>query len=94
MRQWRHQSWALWSNPACPVAFAALTLRSMTDSIDRLARRNVLVLIASQAILGAQLPMIFTLAGLAGQSLAPNACWATLPTSPMVIGSMLTATSL
>ena len=66
----------------------------MTDSIDRLARRNVLVLIASQAILGAQLPMIFTIAGLAGQSLAPNACWATLPISLMVIGSMLTATPL
>ena len=66
----------------------------MTDSSDRLARRNVLVLVASQAILGAQLPMIFTIAGLAGQSLAPNACWATLPISLMVIGSMLTATPL
>lgn len=66
----------------------------MTDSTDRLARRNVLVLVASQAILGAQLPMIFTIAGLAGQSLAPNACWATLPISLMVIGSMLTATPL
>ena len=66
----------------------------MTDSTDRLARRNVLVLVASQAILGAQLPMIFTIAGLAGQSLAPNACWATLPISAMVIGSMLTAAPL
>jgi MFS family permease len=67
----------------------------MTDfAQDRLARRNVLVLVASQAILGAQLPMIFTIAGLAGQSLAPNACWATLPISAMVIGSMLTATPL
>jgi MFS family permease len=66
----------------------------MTDSTDRLAHRNVLVLVASQAILGAQLPMIFTIAGLAGQSLAPNACWATLPISLMVIGSMLTATPL
>ncbi len=66
----------------------------MTDSTDRLARRNVLVLVASQAILGAQLPMIFTIAGLAGQSLAANACWATLPISLMVIGSMLTATPL
>jgi MFS family permease len=67
----------------------------MTDfAQDRLARRNVLVLVASQAILGSQLPMIFTIAGLAGQSLAPNACWATLPISAMVIGSMLTATPL
>jgi len=61
---------------------------------DRLARRNVLVLVAAQAVLGAQLPMIFTIAGLAGQSLAPNPCWATLPISAMVIGSMLTATPI
>ncbi|KAF0170899.1 MAG: major facilitator superfamily transporter [Rhodobacteraceae bacterium] len=65
----------------------------MTDQ-DSLARRNVYVLVASQAILGAQLPMIFTIAGLAGQSLAPNKCWATLPISLLVIGSMLTATPL
>ncbi|NGQ93501.1 MFS transporter [Rhodobacter sp. HX-7-19] len=61
---------------------------------DRTARRNVLVLVAAQAILGAQMPMIFTVAGLAGQSLAPNACWATLPISAAVIGSMLTATPI
>jgi MFS family permease len=71
----------------------------MSDSVtpvenDRLARRNVWVLIAAQAILGAQMPMIFTIAGLAGQSLAPNPCWATLPISMTVIGSMLTATPL
>jgi MFS family permease len=61
---------------------------------DRLARRNVLVLVAAQGILGAQMPMIFTIAGLAGQSLASNPCWATLPISATVIGSMLTATPL
>ena len=38
--------------------------------------------------------MIFTIAGLAGSSLAPNKCWATLPITMMVIGSMLTATPL
>ena len=65
----------------------------MTDQ-DSLARRNVYVLVASQAILGAQLPMMFIIAGLAGQSLAPNPCWATLPISAMVIGSMLTATPI
>ena len=63
-------------------------------SIDAPARRNVLVLVAAQAVLGAQLPMIFTIAGLAGSSLAPNKCWATLPITMMVIGSMLTATPL
>jgi MFS family permease len=61
---------------------------------DNTARRNVLVLVAAQAVLGAQLPMIFTIAGLAGSSLAPNVCWATLPITMMVIGSMLTATPL
>jgi MFS family permease len=61
---------------------------------DSLARRNVLVLVAAQAILGAQLPMIFTIAGLAGSALSPNKCWATLPITMMVIGSMLTATPL
>jgi MFS family permease len=63
-------------------------------SNDSTARRNVYVLVAAQAILGAQLPMIFTIAGLAGSSLAPNKCWATLPITAMVIGSMLTATPL
>ncbi len=64
------------------------------DINDSLAKRNVLVLVAAQAILGAQMPMIFTIGGLAGQSLAPNACWATLPISFIVIGSMLTATPI
>lgn len=58
---------------------------------DRRARRNVMVLVAAQAILGAQMPMIFTIAGLAGQSLAPDPCWATLPISMAVLGSMLSA---
>lgn len=69
----------------------------MTDlaaPTDSRARRNVLVLVAAQAILGAQMPMIFTIAGLAGQSLAPNICWATLPITAAVIGSMLTATPI
>lgn len=66
----------------------------MTAPSDTVAKRNVLVLVGAQAILGAQMPMIFTIAGLAGQSLAPNACLATLPISCTVIGSMLTATPI
>jgi len=66
----------------------------MTTPSDSLAKRNVLVLVAAQAILGAQMPMIFTIAGLAGQGLAPNACLATLPITCMVVGSMLTATPI
>ncbi|MGL6210809.1 MAG: MFS transporter, partial [Paracoccaceae bacterium] len=61
---------------------------------DATARRNVYVLVAAQAILGAQMPMIFTIGGLAGLQLAPNPCWATLPITCIVIGSMLTATPI
>ena len=59
---------------------------------DRLAKRNVVVLVLAQAVLGAQMPMIFTIGGLAGQSLAPNPCFATLPISLIVLGSMCAAT--
>ncbi len=61
---------------------------------DSIARRNVLVLVAAQAIIGAQLPMMFTVAGLAGSSLAGNPCFATLPITAMVLGSMLAANPL
>lgn len=65
----------------------------MTDPIDdKRARRNVWVLVAAQAFLGAQMPMIFTVGGLAGQSLASNVCLATLPISLIVLGSMVSAT--
>ena len=58
---------------------------------DTRARRNVMVLVAAQAVLGAQLPMIFTIAGLAGKGLATNPCLATLPITMTVVGSMLAA---
>lgn len=61
---------------------------------DTRAKRNVAVLVAAQAIMGAQMPMIFTIGGLAGTTLAANICWATLPISMIVLGSMLTATPL
>ena len=54
-------------------------------------RRNLVILLLAQALVGAQMPMIFTVAGLAGQWLAPNPCLATLPISVMVFGSMTTA---
>ncbi len=59
---------------------------------DARAKRNVTILVMAQAILGSQMPMIFTIGGLAGQSLATNLCWATLPISLIVLGSMLAAT--
>ena len=57
-------------------------------SSDAQAKRNVAVLIFAQAILGCQMPIIFILAGLAGQSLAENICYATLPISVIIIGSI------
>lgn len=58
---------------------------------DTRARRNVAVLVMAQAILGAQLPMIFVIGGLVGSQLATNPCLATLPISFIVFGSMTTA---
>ncbi|MEM8775944.1 MAG: MFS transporter [Pseudomonadota bacterium] len=61
---------------------------------DRRARRNVTVLVLAQAFLGAQMAMIFVVGGLAGQSLASNVCFATLPISLIVVGSMVSANPL
>ncbi|MBS8271928.1 MFS transporter, partial [Halomonas litopenaei] len=58
---------------------------------DTRAKRNVAVLVLAQAILGAQLPMIFVVGGLVGGQLASNPCLATLPISVIVFGSMTTA---
>jgi predicted MFS family arabinose efflux permease len=62
-----------------------------TTGGDARARRNVVVLVAAQAILGSQTPMVFIVGGLAGQMLASNPCLATLPISLVVFGSMTTA---
>ncbi|MBU2993405.1 MFS transporter [Octadecabacter sp. 1_MG-2023] len=68
----------------------------MTDTAtpeidDSRAKRNVTVLVLAQAILGAQMPMIFVIGGLAGKQLASNICWATLPITLIIFGSMTTA---
>lgn len=65
-----------------------------TASAHNRAKFNVTVLVLAQAILGSQMPMIFTIGGLAGQTLAPNPCYATLPISLIVLGSMLAANPL
>ncbi len=62
---------------------------NITD--DSRAKRNVTVLVMAQAILGAQMPMIFVIGGLAGGMLASNPCLATLPISFIIFGSMTTA---
>ena len=58
------------------------------------ARRNLTVLMAAQVLLGSQLPVAFILGGLAGQTLAPNRCLATLPITLIIVGSMLSAPML
>ncbi|MFT5344015.1 MAG: MFS family permease [Paracoccaceae bacterium] len=52
------------------------------------------MLVAAQAFLGAQMPIIFIIGGLAGQSLASNICLATLPISLIVLSSMFMATPM
>lgn len=66
---------------------------SATDTVpdDSRAKRNVLVLVVAQALLGSQLPINFTVAGLIGLTLAPSPLLATLPISLIVFGSMTTA---
>ncbi|WP_189409496.1 MFS transporter [Neogemmobacter tilapiae] len=70
----------------------------MTNTIappdDRLAKRNLAVLVLAQAILGSQMSMVFIVGGLAGNTLAPNHCLATLSITMTVLGSMLSATPL
>ncbi len=63
----------------------------MSDNNNSRTRRNIVVLVAAQAILGSQMPMIFVVGGLAGGMLAGNPCFATLPISLIVFGSMTTA---
>lgn len=58
------------------------------------ARRNVVILVLAQAILGAQMSIMFIVGGLAGKMLAPNPCLATLPLSMIILGSTLTARPL
>ncbi|KGJ06135.1 Predicted arabinose efflux permease, MFS family [Paracoccus halophilus] len=66
------------------------------ESADQMrrARRNVIVLLFAQALLGAQMSMIFIVGGLAGQMLSPNPCIATLPLSMIILGSALSARPL
>ena len=51
-------------------------------------QRTILALALAQAVLGSQMPMYIILGGLIGQSLASSACYATLPISLIIIGSM------
>ncbi len=54
-------------------------------------QRNILALATAQAILGSQMPMYIILGGLVGQSLASNVCYATIPISLLIVGSMVSS---
>ncbi|KMW57522.1 putative membrane protein [Candidatus Rhodobacter oscarellae] len=71
-----------------------MTDATLPQADDRRARRNVVVLVILSAVMSAQMPMLFIIAGLAGQSLSSNICFATLPISMIVLGSMLSATPM
>jgi MFS family permease len=64
---------------------------SFVSPNDSQAKHNVAVLVAAQAILGGQMPIMFIVGGLAGGMLTGNPCFATLPISLIVFGSMTTA---
>ena len=63
----------------------------MSEAPHPSEKRNVAVLVTAQAFLGAQMPITFILGGLSGQILSPVACFATLPITVIVLGSMLAA---
>jgi hypothetical protein len=71
-----------------------MTASAALPDPDARARRNVRVLVAAQALLGAQMPVHFILGGLAGQALAANKCFSTLPVSAIIFSSMLTAPAM
>ena len=71
-----------------------MTASAALPDPDACARRNVRVLVAAQALLGAQMPVHFILGGLAGQALAANKCFSTLPVSAIIFSSMLTAPAM
>jgi len=57
---------------------------------DGKARRNAMILAASQAIFGATSTALVVTSGLVGSTLAPNAAWATLPMALSIVGTALT----
>ncbi|MRX51404.1 MFS transporter [Paracoccus sp. S-4012] len=72
-----------------------MTAATMTDTFQpRRMWRNIIVLVLAQSFLGAQMSVQFIAGGLAGQSIAPNPCLATLPLSMMILGSTLSARPL
>jgi len=65
-----------------------------TQTLSPKAKQNVFILVLAQSFLGAQMPIFFTLSGLAGLSLASNVCFATLPITMIILGNVVAATPL
>lgn len=84
---------AMTDSPALSSLQAASAESGIADTPAnrRRAWTNTGVLIAAQAIIGAQMSMLFITAGLAGAMIAPNPCFATLPVSMTMLGSALSA---
>ena len=57
---------------------------------DAKARRNALILAATQAIFGATSTALVVTSGLVGSTLAPSVAWATLPMALSIVGTALT----
>jgi predicted MFS family arabinose efflux permease len=85
---------AAYAEPMTDATTAAQPRSPLAQGDDRAARRNVAVLIVAQAVLGAQMPILFLLGGLAGQVLAENKALATLPISVTVLVSMFAAPTI
>ena len=54
---------------------------------DAKARRNAMILAASQAIFGATSTALVVTSGLVGSTLAPSVAWATLPMALSIVAS-------
>ena len=65
-----------------------------TQQLSPKVKRNIFVLVLAQSFLGAQMPIFFTLSGLAGLSLASNVCFATFPITMIILGNVVAATPL
>ncbi|WP_374332726.1 MFS transporter [Aestuariivirga sp.] len=66
-----------------------MTIEAMAFD-DAKARRNAMILAASQAIFGATSTALVVTSGLIGSTLAPSAAWATLPMALSIVGTALT----
>lgn len=83
----------IWTTPRKPYTARTMSDISVSETPinDARAKRNVIVLVLAQAVLGAQMPMLFVIGGLAGLMIAPTPALATIPISLIVFGSMTTA---